>query len=413
MSLRSEDVGTRVWWVVHRWRWLAVAVVALFVVLGFVKGSGTAVPHYEASTLLVATDLTIRADQLPRFAETVFRGGRVARETKSQTNTDVDAEDLIPEHIRVEPVEDNVLMRVVGTARDAEQAAGLSHAAAVALATEMNRAGPGVGSFTIQEEAHVPDRPIPSLGTWTPLVVSTSASIMFVLAGAGLLLVTRRPIIGPQSAMEATDLPLLGTPVLKRQRDPLKVAGLGVLVHRLFPTGRERVLIVGLRGQQRKRLQLVELLVRTLARRGNVAYVPADPEQDPLTDQSPQRIFRLEPSAMSSLGKDTPLIIDGGSVEDADVQQLVDLLPDVTTTALVVLEGAPEWQAVAAASQLADRTKAGIVFVTPSLRRTALPSRSEAGEVAGNGTDIQSWGAIDIQPGEEPHVEERYVSAEH
>lgn len=376
MSTRPDDIGGRIWWVLSRYRWLSVVVIAAFIGAGYLKGYVGSLHQYEAATLVVATDLAIRADQLPRFAEAVFRGGSVARATADAVRGDVAAEDLIPEHIRLEPLEDNILLRVVGTDGDPDEAARYSHAAAVSLATELNRSGPGVGSFTIQERAKVPTRPVPTIAPAVPLVVSGVAGSMFVAAAAGLLLILRRPVTSAQQAATLTNLPLYGTPVVRRHRDPLRVAGLGVLLHQLFPSGEGRTMFIGVRGSQRSRLRLVELVVRALSRSRQVGYVSAEEGRDPILEEPDPAIVTVEPREIASAGPRMPVVIDAGSVEEEDVQQLVDMLPGGLRTALVIPEGTPEWRVVAAASQISHRFEAGVVFVPRSTRRAALPTRS-------------------------------------
>lgn len=378
MPAKPDDIGARIWWALERHRWIALAVLVLFVTGGWIKGSASAQPRYEAATLVVATDLGIRADQLPRFAETVFRGGRVARTTAQDTSTSIAPEDLIPEHVRLEPLEDNVLLRVVGADHDPDEAARLSHAAAVALATELNRAGPGVGSFTIQEPAQVPTRAIPTLGRLLPVGITGAAGLLFVLASASLLLVVRRPVTTAQQASSLTKLPVLGTPVLRRHQVPVRVQGLGALLHQLFPAGDERVLFLAVRGGGGPAARLVGLVIKALLRAGRVGYVPADDDEDPLGVRRDPAVIVAESDGVVRADPNMPLVVDAGSVDDADVQQLLDLLPAGVRAALIIPEGTPEWRAIAAASQLSRHAEAGIVFLPRSPRRIALPSRPRA-----------------------------------
>ena len=155
---------------------LAVAIAALNVVAGMREPR---TPLYKTEALVVASELGIRVDAFPRTAVAIFNGGTVARLAASYAGTGISPDDLIPAIVDIAPVENTSVVEIDAIHPDPELAALYANAAGRALAEELNRVGPGLGTFALQIEANVPV---------DPLEVSLLPTVAFSVV-AGLLLV--------------------------------------------------------------------------------------------------------------------------------------------------------------------------------------------------------------------------------
>lgn len=382
-----EDAAARLWWGLRRYAGLVVLVVAGAVALSVAKGSAVAdgAPQFRATSLVVASELQLRPEQLPRFASTVFRAGTVARETVARTRVAVPPDELIPAHVTVEPVEGTILVAVTGINRDPGVAAELANTAAAVLTEQLNAPGPGVGEFAIQERATAPSSPEPTASPALPVVVGALAGLALALGSVGLLLLLRRPVLSGAEAAGSVGAPLLGALALPRgEASPRDVPGVSALRARLWPTCRERVVLVSLRRYGSRRARLARLLARALARSGPVYYVAVE-GGDTALDRAPpeegRRLARITLEELKDAPARTPALIDGPSTDALDVPQF---LPGDATAVLVAGEGVRRAALAAAARQFLPGELVGVVFLHG--RRWRPTRRRRRGSAAGTGT---------------------------
>ncbi len=145
------------------------------------------VPLYKTEALVVASELAIRVDGLPRTAVAIFNGGTVARLAANYAGTGISPDDLIPAIVNITPVENTPVLEIDAIHPDPELAALYANAAGRALAEELNRVGPGLGSFALQVEAPV---------KLIPLEVSRLPNIVFSIAAAALLVAGLAALVG-------------------------------------------------------------------------------------------------------------------------------------------------------------------------------------------------------------------------
>jgi hypothetical protein len=335
----------RLVWAARRWWWtvLLAFISALVLVLGWGARAGPRDDRYEASALLVAQQLAIRPEQLPRYAESVFSGGSVSTEVSESLGGRIAPRDLIPEHIELEPVLGTIALRVIGRANDAETASQLADRAAVAYVGELNEAGPGVGFFAVQDAAgaaRVTDGPL-----LKNTLVALSAAACFALGTVGLLVLARRPIIEDTEAAAVIGAPLVGTVLLPRmlgrRPDARSVIGLEALGRSLLPDRRAIALLGGWRAHTRA--SLGELLVEVVG-----ARLPAS-------------LVQPKPGDAPSAEPDRAVVVD---FVDADVDPRQVLEAEVGLF-VVVDEGTPRATVARATAQYIPGELSGVVFVTP------------------------------------------------
>lgn len=335
----------RLVWAARRWWWIVLLafISALILVLGWGARAGPRGDRYEASALLVAQQLAIRPEQLPRYAESVFSAGSVATEVSESLDGRIEPRDLIPEHIELEPVLGTIALRVIGRANDADTASQLADRAAVAYVGELNEAGPGVGFFAVQDAAgtaRVTDGPLLKNS-----LVALSAAACFALGIVGLLVLARRPIIEDTEAAAVVGAPLVGTVLLPRtlgrRPDARSVIGLEALGRSLLPDRRAVALLGGWRAHTRANLG--ELLVEVVG-----ARLPASRVQ-------PQR------GDGRSADPDRAVVVDFADA-DVDPRQVLDAEVGLF---VVVDEGTPRATVARATSPFIPGELGGVVFVTP------------------------------------------------
>jgi uncharacterized protein involved in exopolysaccharide biosynthesis len=144
----------------RRWWWAGIAViVTVATVIGYAAG-GPGESEYSAKALVVATQLEIRVENLPRTAAAIFDGGQVARLAAQRSATGIDPDDLIPDIVDLDPVENTQVLEITARHPEAELASRYANVVADALVQELNRIGPGLGQFTVNVRATVPDEPV-------------------------------------------------------------------------------------------------------------------------------------------------------------------------------------------------------------------------------------------------------------
>ena len=389
MSPTDNDAFSRLWWGVKRY-W---PVVLLGLALGVAAaGSGavdkalSSAPRYEATALVVASDLEINPEQLGRTADAIFTGGAVAEAVAEELDA-ADPAAMIPDRVRLEPVVDTVAMRVIGADRQPDRAAELANLAAETLVDSLNDIGPGLGIFVLQDRAREPTARGPAESVVVPVLLGAFGGLLLGLAGVGLLLVLRRPVLSAEEASSVTGAsPIAVLTVPKRGRAvvPEAIGGLALLGRRLYPSGGGTAALVGSGSDRAIRLEITRLLARLVARRRHVYVLAADEDRGEALDA----LSVVDPSVSvvtswlrDRLGStDVPLRTEIGdapvlfslSATDYDVPQL---LPEDTRTALLVAEGARGASVEAAAAQFVPTELLGVVFV----RRRRFRRRAAGG----------------------------------
>ncbi len=244
----TSDVGATWAWGLRRYGWVvALLVVALGVLVPLAQSRSSDV--YEARAQVGPTEPLIlpNLDPLPRFAQSVFVNGAVAREVRRLLGLSADAR-VIPGTVELTTAQDNPVMVVVAKSGSPSTAVAVADKAAVTLVVELNKYTKSVGTFGVQHAAAVPTKPTPKLagGIWGP-VVGVLAGLVAGLGVIGLILVLRRPVIGAVAAEATTGLPVLGSVRLPRSGPPVgrDLVGIGALARRLVTAGHDVVYVTG------------------------------------------------------------------------------------------------------------------------------------------------------------------------
>ena len=80
----------------NKWKFIALFVVVVATLNIVALAREPDVPLYKTKALVVASELAIRVDGLPRTAVAIFNGGTVARLAANYAGTGISPDDLIP-----------------------------------------------------------------------------------------------------------------------------------------------------------------------------------------------------------------------------------------------------------------------------------------------------------------------------
>lgn len=170
----------------NKWKFIGLALVVIASLNIIAMSREPDVPQYKAKALVVASELAIRVDAFPRTAVAIFNGGTVARLAANYAGTGISPDDLIPAIVDITPVENTSVVDIDAIHPDPELAALYANAAGRALAEELNRVGPGLGSFALQIEASVPVDPL-EVSRLPNMVFSVVAALLLVAGLAALV----------------------------------------------------------------------------------------------------------------------------------------------------------------------------------------------------------------------------------
>lgn len=322
---------------------------------------------YQAEAVVTARDLVIESEQLPQTAGAIFTAGEVARTAVDLAEVDIDPVELIPDHVRLEPVENTVVLRVVAVDGDPETAAALANGAARGLVTELQRLGVGVGRFGLHTPAAVPVEPAagPPL---PPIVIGVLAGALFGIGVVGLLIAARRPVIGPDTLATALGHPVSGTFALSSvdaTGDLRFIPQLSRTVADLFPRGDERRFLVGVHVRRRAMRLLGIVLVRTLAHSNKAALVGRGVSRQSFGTEDERASLLVDETSAPTAG--IPTVVLGRFLSDDS-----EGLDPEDGWVLVVGKGASLHQVRRAAADLEGLSLVGVVFLRPlSLRDVA------------------------------------------
>ena len=210
--------GPGLLWLVRRYAGVALLVLGLTTAVGTTAAAALAgASPYEGTALVIATELEIEPEQLPRFGQSVFASGAVAREVVAEEGLSQDPRTLLPDVVDLDPVPESIAFMVRGRAEDPDAAAAVANAAARAFVAELNRAGPTVGTFSVHTEAVAPmDRIVRGPGRLLGAIVSAVAGAVLALVSVWVLFGLRRPVLSGSDAALAAAAPLVAEVELAR-----------------------------------------------------------------------------------------------------------------------------------------------------------------------------------------------------
>jgi capsular polysaccharide biosynthesis protein len=387
MTEAYEDAASRLWWGVRRFIWIFIAIVPITagVALIAAHGAPSVNKQYKASALVIATNRNFSPELFARLADAVFTGGTVAEKAVEAGHLPIAPRDLIPTYASLEPVQDNIITRVVGTDTDPQVAAAIANAAASALVDELNKSGEGVGRFAVQDQARVPATPNSASARSGPVAVGIVAGVILGAGIIGLILALRRPVLGAGEAAELAGAPVLGTPTMPplrggRSVEPQQVKGLSALAKRLLPELPGVTALVSCGGDERIRTLIAQLVATVLAERDPTFLIRSNDEPVRLMYEqlaTPHNLIVSDRMPDGHMWRRSAVVIDGPSARTFDIPQS---LPARASVVLIVVEGAPLSRVREAAAQFLPGELDGIVFVRLSSQWPWL--RSPAASVA-------------------------------
>lgn len=363
-----EDTASRLWWGIRRYALIFALTIGGAVVILNAAGPAGFTRDYEASALVIATKQGIPVTAMPKFAETVFDGGSVAERAVSEGRLPIAPNDLIPDFAELEPVEDNIVFRVVGRNADRRLSADIANAVASALVEELNEAGPEVGVFAVQDTARVPEA-VANAELGVP-VLTVLGIVIGLLVGAGVvgfILTIRRPVLGAEEASALLGSPLIGTPTLPSKRglppDSAQVPGLAAVVKRLFPTPTGTVVLIAPAGFEELRTIFAQLIAGAVGRDAPMFLVQSrDSKVSWLYEHletGPKVVVTQELPDRSTWARMT-IVVDGPSARGSDAPQMI---PETARIVLVVKQGSSRSRLLEVGSQFLPGEIAGVIFV--------------------------------------------------
>lgn len=392
MSTTDDDAASRLGWGLRRYWWVVVAAIVattFLAVTGPARSLLSPDQRFEASALVVATQLQIKPEQLPRAAQAVFNGGTVAERVAREAGVPVNADVLIPDRVRLEALNDTIALRVIGVDADPEVAAELANLTAVAFVDELNEIGEGVGIFKVQDAARPPaERP----GRPSPIVPLGIGVIGGVALGSGvviLVLLWRRPVLGLTDARHLAGTTRGAVVSMPRQSAtllPETIPGISLVARQLWPDDRGVGAVVGVGRNFELRNQVVRVLAMAQSRRSPVHVIASRRERvDALALglSSAPRVTVLQDWILERLGSVGPhpdmgtdsAVLVSVSAADFDVPQLI---PRSGRATLFVPQGTPARALEAAAQQFPADLLVGIILV----KRTR-GNRDKSGDASG------------------------------
>ncbi len=386
-----EDTASRLWWGVRRFLWVFIITVPAAAAIFISAGASGFGREYEATALVIATKQPLPIDAYAKLGENIFSGGAVAEKAVNDGRLSIKPSSLIPDHARLEPVQENIIYRVIGLHADRNVAADIANAVANAFVAELNRPGDGVGEFAVQDIARVPSAASDAIAAVPVLgVLGIALGLLVGIGVVGMFLTIRRPVLGADEAAALVGSPLAGTPTLPSMRgisaEGSRVPGLAATAKRLFPKPIGTVVLISAPGDEEVRTVLAQLVAAVHGREIRTYLVPSK-------DAGVQRLYEhFESDARVLVSKSlpdpgtwtkAPIVIDGPSAKGSDAPQMI---PESAQIILVVRQGTPRSRILDVASQFLPGEIAAVVFVRRghawpwlmSPRTTPTPATSPA-----------------------------------
>lgn len=360
---------THLTWAARRYSWLF----ALTLLGGIAAGNAAysaQEPVYEAEALIVAQQLSLDPKALPGYAGAVFSSGAVARAVGADPALRMQPETLIPDKLEVRTAPDSVAVQVVGRDPDPDTASRLTNAAAGAFVIELNRAGPGIGSFALQDRASIPAEPV--AGAISLPVALAAGAVAGAVLGAGvvvLLLVARRPVVVPGDAEQVAGVPSFGLVELPRLESgrfpgPRGVLGVATITRGVLETAPSALLITSPATSAPARRRISVMLAVSLSP-FRVVETRMAPELEAAVDEH----RRARQSAIGAPGRaaatSAPLLV----VDGAEPLDVMDYEDHSRCTLLVVRQGTPSQVLRRLVSQYLEGELDGVVLYRTTRRR--------------------------------------------
>src|SRR5262245_2863557 len=189
---RSSDVMATWGWGLRRYAWVVVLfVVGLGVLVPLVQSQSADVYQTQAQVGPTKELRLPNLDPLPRFAQSVFDNGAVARDVRELRGLPADAS-VIPGTVRLQTAQDNPVMTVTGEGSSPTIATSVANKAADTFVVELNRYKRSVGTFAVQSVAVPPAKAEPKLvsGPWG-VVIGVLAGLVAGIGAVGLIVALR------------------------------------------------------------------------------------------------------------------------------------------------------------------------------------------------------------------------------
>jgi len=340
-------------WGLRRYAWLvALFVVGLGVLVPLAQSRSADVYRAQAQVGPSRQLLLTNLDPLPRFAQSVFDNGAVARDVRTLLRLPEDAS-VVPSRVQLKTAQDNPVMVITGQGSSAATAASVANKAAATFVEQLNKYSGSVGTFAVQSSAVPPAQPEPKLvsGPWG-LVIGLLAGLVAGVGAVGLIVALRHPVVGAAAAEGATGLPVLGrVPLLRRgPPDADERMAIGALSRRLLKEEHDLVYVTGPVQGQVDRVAGAVAKFLSDARSSSPPLSFADLEADPrgAKDFPGPEITILDPSSLETWVEPpghcslTLLVVPEG-IRARSLHQLVDQRTSGGAAALVLVARHLEW----------------------------------------------------------------------
>jgi hypothetical protein len=336
----SENAARRLTLAVRRYLDLLIFIIVVVTALAMLTTPGVLTDEqavYESSALVVARELAIPPEGLPRFASVIFEGGSVAEAAAATMPAPYEASDLIPDRARVVSYENTVVLEVIGEDTDPELAASIANSVANAFVDELNRAGAGIGVFAIQDTARVPRSPTETAGPIVPTVVGLLAGSLLAMGVLGLILTIRRPLLTGYDVSEAAEAPVLAKLHLQRGGPTARLpSGAATLGRTLFPDGAGFCAVLSTEAATTARRTVVTVLCRVQESLGDV-YLVSQAKPSVWTDLEGTSVKILDALPPQAVAERAPVFVD-----DPTEEGLLLLVAAPAIFTVVAKEGEPE-----------------------------------------------------------------------
>ncbi|CAA9237852.1 MAG: hypothetical protein AVDCRST_MAG52-1554 [uncultured Blastococcus sp.] len=348
-------------------------------------------PSYQADALVVARQLGVPNEALPRLGQAVFDGGALEARIAADPTVGGNTNELIPERLSLVAAEDSIVLVVQARDPVPATAAQLATLGATVLAEELNRGGAGVGVFALQAPATVPTEPLDAPDHRLLAAAGALAGVALGLGLVALVAALRRPVLTAGDVWQAVGVPLLGTVRMPRVRrrtfhGPVGVRGIATVTRWLGSVPSGRLLFVSSPSAAALRRRILVMAAVAL---GVLRSVRAEAPQEVL---DAIRRHRLGNGAVHPLADATDklVLVDGSSP-----MEVID--PQTTHVSVVIVapRGVSRRRLRALASDYVDGGLVGVVLVElrlgprpPAARRVSdAPPPSDA-ENSGQVSDV-------------------------
>lgn len=351
---RTSDVMSTWAWGLRRYAWVVVL---------FVVGLGVLVPLaqsraadvYEAQSQVGPSRqlLLPNLDPLPRFAQSVFDNGAVARDVRDLQGLPPDAS-VIPGTVRLRTAQDNPVMVITGQGSTPQEATSVANKAAATFVVELNKYSGSVGTFAVQSKAVLPTEAEPKIvsGPWG-VAIGLLAGLVAGVGAVGLIVALRHPVVGAAAAQSTTGLPVLGRVPLPRRGPPdhAERMAVGAISRRLLA---EKHDVVYVTGPVQSQVERVASSVSAFLANARGSSTPQTYGDAALTSSAAARrapeVTVLEPSSLETWVEDpdhcslTVLVVPEG-IRAGALHRLMDQRVSGGAAALVLTIPHREWRA--------------------------------------------------------------------